>query len=156
MARLLRQAEVTYAALIHIALGMRPEEVEEVWAIDRQSPYEALKTSYESSEYARICLSPLGEPMCAWGICRFARLPDWWVPWMLGTSEIDRYLVSFMKTCRALLPEMARRFPQMRNIVDARYEKSLEWLRRLGFEVRPAMDFNGTMVNEVIFKWAAP
>lgn len=60
------------------------------------------------------------------------------LPWMLGTSLIERFPGAFIRRCRPYIARMLGICPELVNAVDARNVKSIAWLKRMGFTVLPA------------------
>jgi ribosomal protein S18 acetylase RimI-like enzyme len=56
-------------------------------------------------------------------------------PWMFGTDAIDRNRRSLMRDCRGYIQQMLDVFPRLTNLVDARNEKYIRWLKRIGFRI---------------------
>lgn len=129
----MRKVEIVQATKEHIAFvaqHMRQTDIDELQAAGTE-PYPALYFGMLTSEecYAALIDSV---PVCIFGI----RIETWkWnIPWLLGTDEVDRSKKVFMKESRRLFAELSGRYPNMRNMVDARNVKSIAWLKWLGFE----------------------
>lgn len=56
-------------------------------------------------------------------------------PWMMATTTMDRSPRMLMKVGLRYLSVMRGCYPRLSNHVDARNEKSIRWLRRIGFTV---------------------
>lgn len=123
-----------------LAPHMRVADAAEVWASGRLSPLEALERS--------LALSPLawtgrvdGEPACLFGAASASLLGGDGVPWLLGSDLIEQYQSAFLRRNRGYIRQMQAVFPVLRNMVDARNEVSIRWLRWLGFTIEPAVPF---------------
>ena len=62
---------------------------------------------------------------------------DWrWVtPWAFSTPEVSRFPVAFLRGSRSVARRLFARYPYMLNWVDARHDKSIAWLRFMGFKL---------------------
>jgi len=79
-----------------------------------------------------------GEPAALFGIVTCSILTGYVVPWLVTTKVIDQFPKTFFTLSRRILHLMRHRYALMGNHVDARYEKALRWVRRLGFSVHAA------------------
>jgi len=70
--------------------------------------------------------------------------------WMLGGPRIDRAKKFYLRATRAQVDHMLTMFDRLFTSVDARYPKSLRWLRWLGFTVGiPLVKADGRTVHIV-------
>lgn len=60
------------------------------------------------------------------------------VPWMVGTDEMFSHKGALMREARGYLEAMLGAYCALVNVVDARNERSVRWLRSLGFIVGAA------------------
>lgn len=80
-----------------------------------------------------------GRLACLLGVATVNLAPPVGAPWLLGTRWLDQNPRELLRASAFFLNEhLLRSFPQMLNFVDARNERSIRWLRRLGFTIRPA------------------
>ena len=54
-------------------------------------------------------------------------------------AVIERHQRAFLRRNREYVRQMQAAFPTLRNMVDARNEVSIRWLRWLGFTIEPAI-----------------
>jgi hypothetical protein len=125
----------TSADALELAQHMREADRQEVWAAERRTPLEALRFAMQVSEFCR-CLRIDGEVAMLWGVARI--IDQTWNIWLLTADVVDRKPLAFWRTFRSQLVELVRTYPVLCNMVDARYTKALEALRRVGFTVYPA------------------
>jgi len=117
-----------------LADNMRQEEVDEVWASGKHTPYEAVKYSLEHAHEAYAAVLD-GKLICIVGVSPLSLLSDMASPWLLNTNESKnkpRHLVKWTKT---FIDEWKTQWPILFNYVDARYEASLRWAKWAGFKV---------------------
>lgn len=114
-----------------VAANMRPADVAEVWALARHSPLEAVERSLEIPGEAYAFLAD-DEPLAVFGCAETAVL-NTGSPWLLGAVGVDRYARQFIELGRSYVAHWAHEYDDLYNVVDARNERSIDWLSRLGF-----------------------
>ena len=92
----------------------------------------AVLRAWLGSSYSFAGVDEHGTTLGVFGV--FREDHHWWVPWLIGTAALDVHHRDFMRLSRALFPRLLKRFPNMRNYVDARNKRSILWLSRLGFQ----------------------
>jgi hypothetical protein len=125
------------ATMVHvdfIASRMREADALEAWAIARFKPREALEYSLAKSLQAWTWMQN-GEPACMWGVDADSILGPVGHPWLLTTSLVDRYPITFLRGSLNALKRMQSVFPELTNWVDARHVVCVRWLRWLGFAI---------------------
>lgn len=55
--------------------------------------------------------------------------------WALGTDVSNEAPVSMVKIGRAIVQDFLSRYPRLENYCAADYEKSIRWLKKLGFTI---------------------
>jgi hypothetical protein len=113
---------------------MRQADRAEVAAEGGRGSYAALRDSLASSVVAWTGLVN-HEPVCMFGVSPVDILGGVGSPWLLGTDEIKKHAVTFLKLNRLYIPKMLDLFPLLVNYVDVRNAVSIRWLRWLGFAV---------------------
>ncbi len=63
------------------------------------------------------------------------------VPWLVGTDDIEDYGREFVCMGRELVEKGLEKYDLLCNYVDARNLRSIEWLKRIGFEVQAPTPF---------------
>ncbi len=71
------------------------------------------------------------------GIGPATLIGDVGIPWLMGTDLVDAHKRAFLCESRRMVGEWQKRYPVLRNLVDARYTKALRWLTWLGFTLGP-------------------
>ncbi|MDY2983873.1 MAG: hypothetical protein SOR75_00900 [Synergistes jonesii] len=92
----------------------------------------AVLRGWLGSSYCFAARDGRGRTLGLFGV--FREDAHWWCPWLIGTSALDECRRDFVRLSAALFPRLLKRFPNMRNYVDARNERSVRWLKRLGFQ----------------------
>lgn len=121
---------------IAIAADVRAPDAAEIWASTMQVPELALRSGLRFSDQAMTGLID-GEPVCMWGVVTESMIGRIGVPWMLGTSKLDKLARVFLRHCREPLLEMMQGYGKLINYVDARNLRTIKWLRFMGFHVEP-------------------
>ena len=121
----------------YIAARLRAADREEVRASHGIPPELALQVSLRASTTA-VCGLVDGEPAGIFGVVNVDTLQGVGAPWMLGTDKVDSLAREWLREAPQWLALLSDGYLLLRNWVDARNVKSIRWLRRLGFDVRPA------------------
>jgi len=124
----IRPATLADAALLELRAADRAE----VAALSGRDPREALAESVERSAMAWAGLAD-GRLVCLFGVVPASLAGVTGVPWLLGSDDVCAYSRAFLRRNRAYVSAMLGEFPVLRNVVDARNEVSIRWLRWLGF-----------------------
>ncbi|UQZ90837.1 hypothetical protein C4J81_17130 [Deltaproteobacteria bacterium Smac51] len=119
----------------HIAEHMRDDDIREVWALNSQTPHEAMKVSLESSVRAWTTLIE-GRPAFMWGVSPAADILTFTgIPWLLATDDIIRVAPEFIRQSRDFVDRMQEGFTRLENHVHAGNSLSLRWLKWCGFTI---------------------
>jgi hypothetical protein len=121
----------TWALGREVAANMRPGDIAEVWALARHSPQEAVELSLEIPGEAH-CFIVNDVPLAVFG-CAETEVLDVGSPWLLGAVGVERYTRQFLTLGREYVARWASEYATLYNVVDARNERSIDWLVRLGF-----------------------
>lgn len=122
------------ADIVEIAPRMRQQDVDELWAIGRHTPVEALVQSLSMSDYTFTGVID-GRPEAMFGLSVISHVTGHGSPWFLGTDEILNHRRDFMRASVQWRDMFLKRTPILTNCVDDRNELSKRWLRWLGFEL---------------------
>ncbi|WP_316172971.1 hypothetical protein [Bradyrhizobium sp. SZCCHNRI2049] len=119
-----------------IANHMRKADVEEC-AASGFTPLGALLQSIDLSIVCKCAIAPdTGQPGFVMGVCPSTLGPSWGAIWLLGTDDIKRHRVLFLRHSREVLASL---YEETGKEVFYNYtfiENSVhhEWLRWLGFK----------------------
>jgi len=117
-----------------MAPRMREADRQEVWATSMSTPLDALERSLARSRRAHAGLAD-GVVVCLFGVAPVTVMGDVGMPWLLGSEELPRYAVPFLRRNRPYVAAMSRDYRVLTNYVDARNALSIRWLRWLGFAI---------------------
>jgi hypothetical protein len=113
---------------------MREEDVAEVKAQSGQSPREAMLYCFMLSKPCMAMVGRKGNVVGVWGVVPQGRMAG--RIWMLGCQSMlddngDRR--TFLKESKLQLAKLHEQYPVLFNVVDARNEVHVRWLRYMGF-----------------------
>lgn len=74
-------------------------------------------------------------PVCMFGAVALSLLTRSGVPWMVGSTELDRHAVALVRRSRPAVATMRDVYHSLANLVDARNIAAIRWLRWCGFTV---------------------
>lgn len=121
-------------AIIHVANNMREADIAELSASQRIDPEEGLRNSIKISDYASVLVIK-NEIAGIFGLVRTQSLVADGVPWFLGTDVVDKYPLAFVKKTKKIVALMNDWCPELMNYVHEDNEKSIRYLKMMGFTV---------------------
>ena len=127
-------ATMKHALLIY--RDLRSDIVEEVRASGGYTAKGACEAALRNSTYSWAGYLH-GELAVLYGIME-ATSPSFGnfaVPWALTGNVVAKYPFAYWKASVEVVVDLRKRFPYMINMVDARREYALNWLKRLGFKI---------------------
>ncbi len=83
-----------------------------------------------------------GDMAALWG-CQGGMLARTGAVWLYTADPVERVPLGFLKTASAGISEMLERWPMLISDVDARYERSIRFMRMLGFHVGEPFELPG-------------
>jgi hypothetical protein len=125
--------------LAYVAENARQGDIDELYASNLATPADALEYGAKHGN----CFVALADerPICAFGIVPYSVLNGIGIPWMVGTVDLDRYAMGFIRRCRTDLKGFFGEWAILVNVVDARNEKGIRWLSWLGFTIHSAVPY---------------
>lgn len=136
----------TMEDLEYMAPRLREADVREMKALDGSEPYPALVESFNASVLANVMVDDEGKPFAVYGVAP----ADWCsdctvgVSWMLGTEDLKKHSMWFLRNFHWMLDEMHEHFPTFGNFADVRNTVHIRWLKWAGFEFGEKYPRNGT------------
>ncbi len=123
----------TYEAMKFIADNMRQEDVLEVAESGGHSPYAAVLSSVQDSQYSFVCYAD-EEPLCIFGF-NYDVTDDSAAIWLLGTDALvsPKHRREFLRRSKEFLAEWSTHFGEMYNYVSRDSKITRLWLKSLGF-----------------------
>ena len=118
-----------------LAPKMRQADRDEIKASDNVGAVEALMTPFQYKGHRTWSVVGTEEEYV---IGMFGSVPtldrDYGVAWLLSSEELFNYKKEFIKQSPEWVDEMGKGYRYLYNWVDCRNEKSIKWLRYLGFK----------------------
>ena len=116
---------------------VRQADVDEIWALDHKTPRQALIQSLQSSTDVRTGMVD-GQVICLFGVAPVSVLCGQAMPWMIGSTLLDKYARIFLKHDKYIVDGWLKTYPHLFNYVDERNTRAKIWLKRLGFTIHKA------------------
>lgn len=126
------QARVSHIPVI--ASRVRPEDKAELWDFACVTPAQAMYYGLNQARLARTGFID-GEAVCMLGVNTISVVSGIGRPWMIGTSLLDKYAMTFLRRCQPVVAEMLSDYKRLENYIDVRNVKAIAWLQWLGFEM---------------------
>lgn len=131
-------AEMAHVPLV--AARARQADRDELWAGGRITAFDALAVGVESSTSAWTGFAG-DDPICLFGVAPASLLGGIGIPWLIGTDEVERHQMAFLRRCQPHVATMRSVYDTLVNWVDDRNVVAQRWLRWLGFHVEPPAPF---------------
>ena len=125
--------EATMDDARYIAKHLRKEDRDEILALGQMTPGAMVTTSFVGSDVSFVGVID-GVPALIFGTGQKLR-SDTAEIWALGTDECFKAPLAMVKYGRRVVKELLEYYPALENYCDARYTRSLRWLRQIGFTI---------------------
>lgn len=119
---------------IDMAPRLRADDLAEVVASGFKTPLDGLLESLELSECAFTVLID-GKPASMMGVVVPDIIGRSAMPWLLTTDIVESYPLQHTRDARRVVQMLAEEYGALETYVDARYTRTLRWLRSMGFEI---------------------
>lgn len=130
--------EATPEHAYFIAEHAREDDVNELYAAARHTPLETMRIGMRHG--SALVGTADGVPVCMWGVSA-PLIGKAGSPWMVGTTELDKHAMAFLRRCRPQVVAMLADYDILQNYVDVRNRKAIIWLKWLGFSMDEAAPF---------------
>ena len=104
---------------------------------------EALVQSLAASVHARV-IEHEGVPFAMYGVCPSAVRQGQGVSWLLGTDDLSKHSIWFLRNCDRMLAGMHEHFATFGNLADERNTVHVNWLKWAGFTFGGRIEHGGT------------
>jgi hypothetical protein len=117
----------------YIAANIREADRQEIFDMSLMKPQEALEKSLQMS---LLCWTGLvnGIPVCMFGVSEASMLFKMGRPWLIGTNDIDKCAMVFLRRNKRMIKAMLDCFDRLENYVEETNTRSIEWLKWLNFK----------------------
>ena len=119
----------------YVAANIRKADEKELWDSMLMKPKEALQKSLETSDFISTGYIN-NEIVGIFGLVRVSLISNKGRPWMISTTALDnkKYWKDFQKIGKVVIVAMLQLFPYLENYVEASNDRSVKWLKVLGFQ----------------------
>lgn len=124
--------------LDYLCPRLRADDRNECRAATGLDPEAVLPLGVRISFPAQTMVAPDGEPV---GLCGVVPVNGEGVVWMMATDRLPTLPMTFLRHCGQWVREVSAQYPRLYNVVDARNEVHIKWLRWLGFTIHPAAPY---------------
>lgn len=119
---------------LYVAQHLRRADRNEVAALTKQPPVQVIRDGIVASHPCyTIRLTSTGRPCGIFGACKTDN-PDSGVVWLVGTDDLITMSRTFIRHSREWVDEVQKHYRLLYNVIDARNEVHLNWLKWTGFE----------------------
>jgi hypothetical protein len=119
--------------IAHIASNVRETDRRELYDYVMMTPQEALERSFVSSRMAWTGLID-GVPCVMFGVVSASFLSETGRPWMIATSQIENYQLTFLRRCKPVVKKMTLCYQRLENYVAEYNTKAIAWLKWMSFK----------------------
>lgn len=123
-----------------IAGNARGDDRIEVYAASGREITDALNYTFDLSAMS-WCGKVNDVPVVVFGVAPDGIFGESAQPWMVGTDDLVRYQVPFLRRCCYYVNIMQASFPYLHNWVDERNVVAQRWLKWMGFSVEGPKPF---------------
>lgn len=137
----------------------RPEHIPQVLSICR--PFEQMALDKlgieETFEYIRGMIKSSAEAWvgkiddeiaCLWGVDQRSIISSSAVIWLMTTKVLEDHPFVFVRHSQIRLAELRKRYHYIHGVVQVENERSVKWLRWLGFTLSEPEMFGGYMLKK--------
>lgn len=134
-----------------LAPRLRKTDVEEVWASNNLTPWDALHESITTSILS-LTITVNGIVVGCFGINPESALGKNAIIWFLASDELDRINYRFLRHSRKFIGMFLNLYPYLWNWVDVRNKPSIAWLRYCGAKIKRPEPY-GVMRKNFRYFW---
>lgn len=102
---------------------------------------DALGRAVLLSSHVWVWADENNRPLAVFGAAPVSLLDGIGSPWLLGTEGMFEHPRTLVADGRRYLQRMQAIYSELFNYVDARNDRSIRWLKRIGFTVQPARPY---------------
>lgn len=117
--------------VLDLAPRLRKEDVAEVWAINQCSGLKALQDGLMASDECLTIEDDAGKVVGMFGVAPLEKGVG--AIWLLASDDLPRVRKEFLRQTRPWVQYFQTRYPVLTNMVDARNEVHIKWIKWAGF-----------------------
>lgn len=125
-----------------LAPRLRAADLQEIHAVTLQTPHEVLLGGIACSDPCHTVVDDDDRPLAVFGVVP-GQDAGTGVIWLLGSDELVSRPRTFLKSSRAWIGTLLERYHTLSNVIDARNEVHVRWLRWCGFEIGRTIENHG-------------
>ena len=114
-----------------LAVKLRKEDVEEIWASHHRTPEEALVEGVSSSSLC-FTIERNEKPIAIFGVVPETILGSSAIIWLLGSEDINKVSKAFIRNSRQFVTIFLDHYTYLHNWVHVNNKKSIQWLKYIG------------------------
>lgn len=124
-----------YKLIKMMAQDMRRADIVEVNSSHGHTPLEALKYSFEQSDYSAMAINSAGIPLAMFGVAVSNKLTGLGHPWLLGSNAVYNHKEYLLEIGPVVIADMIATCPRLVNYIHHENKTSIKWLKSLGFAI---------------------
>lgn len=128
-----KKVQPSIGETMDFTLDLRETDKKEARAFLGLEPMEALSLSLKDSDEAWAVMHD-DEYVGFFGVCQG---DGYGIPWFVSTDDFDDFKLTFVKESKKILQSMLEKYGKLQNYVSVENEKSINWLKWLGFTIHP-------------------
>lgn len=78
-------------------------------------------------------------PVCMWGVEAQSVLGNDAYLWLVTTDEVEEHPFYFLRRSQIFIKQLSTHYSMIHGHVDSSFERSIKWLKWLGFKVSPGL-----------------
>jgi hypothetical protein len=135
---------------------MRAADLAEIQIGCESSPYDILLLSFCLSANNVYTWMHGDRVVAIFGCAPIDGSPGVGCPWFLGSSLVEQNPRYFVQLAHALIPKWLQEYPLLENVVHAKNEVSIRFLKWAGFTLEEPEDFGDTGEQMIHFHMERP
>ncbi len=129
-----------------LAPRLRKPDVVEVTAMG-STPFKALMQSFElpNAEVYTILETKSetqeSKVIAMFGVADSVEVPEYGVPWMLASSDLEDYSRPFLRYCKDWIDKLQDKYDVLYNMVHCQNAQGMRWLQWSGFDIKTSRTY---------------
>jgi hypothetical protein len=129
-----------------LAPRLRKPDVVEVTAMG-STPFKALMQSFElpNAEVYTILETKSetqeSKVIAMFGVADSVEVPEYGVPWMLASSDLEDYSRPFLRYCKDWIDKIQDKYDVLYNMVHCQNAQGMRWLQWSGFDIKTSRTY---------------
>ena len=139
-----------------LAPRLRKPDVVEVTAMG-STPFKALMQSFElpNAEVYTILETKSetqeSKVIAMFGVADSVEVPEYGVPWMLASSDLEDYSRPFLRYCKDWIKKLEDKYDVLYNMVHCKNAQGMRWLQWCGFDIKTSRTYGAGSEDFYLF-----